>query len=249
MRVHILVEDESGRMALEALLLSYREALRQRGHGLRFEAFQDKAELLRKVGPRAAQILADSTSDRVVALPDLHPVKHFEDSPRFAHSDMVSLQQLLRRLVQEALQVHYRPKSRGVWGALQRFYPSALKYEIEMLLLAAWEPLGEHIGVELDPKKWRHPVEEQNSTDKGRPKHKVEELFLTRSASKRAYRDTKDAPAVLRRVGNIRGRLLYSCGPRLECPVFKGFLDWLGEQTGVSVYDSAGSVAIESEKQ
>jgi hypothetical protein len=131
---------------------------------------------------------------------------------------------------------------------MTRFYPSALKHGMEMLLLAAWQQLGSQLGAALNP-TWRQPVEEQNHTPRARPKALVEDLFRTRSRRKHAYLDTTDAPAVLRRVRDIRGELLYSRGSRLECPVFKGFLDWLGEQTGVPVYDSAGSGVTESEKQ
>lgn len=238
MRIHILVEDESGVLALQALLLGYREALRKQGHGLRFEPFHDKAELLRKVGPRAAQVLTDTDnpSDRVVALPDLDG------------DDLEQLRDRMRRSVRDELQQRYTRQGDTLRADLARFYPSVLKHEMEMLLLAAWRPLMDHIGAHSKP-SWRQPAEEQNHSAQGRPKAVVDREFRKRPRPRRAYLATVDAPRVLQRVQDIRTDLIYSRSNQPECPIFLEFLGWLREQTGVPVYDSVTSMAPGSERR
>jgi hypothetical protein len=233
-KVFVYVEGDADRLALEALLHDYRERLRAQGHGLQFIVLDDKAKLLRKIGHRAAEKLVEDAQDCVVALPDLYP-PHLH-VPEHRYRTFAELRAVMRSLVKEALQSP--PFGIGPAQAesmLLRFYPCALKQELETLLLAAWRQLGDHIGVTLDPGRWRHPVEEQNLTKEGRPKQVVEDLFLTRKEKKHAYRDTKDAPAILRQVRNIREELLMSTHGQLECPVFKGLLDWLSTQTRVPV--------------
>jgi hypothetical protein len=223
-RVNVYVEAKADRYALEALLQRYRDALRPRRHGVHIIAFDDKRQFLRKIGPCAARILRDCQEDRVAALPDLDD------------DDVGRLRDRMRRSVRDELQQRYQLQGDALKADLARFYPSALKHEMEMLLLAAWQPLGRHLGATLKP-TWRQPAEEHNHTPQGRPKALVEDLFRTRSKRKRAYLDTTDAPAVLRQVKDIKDDLMYSRSSQLECPVFKGFLDWLGAQTGVPVYD------------
>lgn len=120
-------------------------------------------------------------------------------------------------------------------SCVARFLGTALKHDLEMLLLAAKEELRGHLRTadRLDD-SWRKPVEDQNQERP--PKRVVEELFRTKSAKKRAYRDTKDAPAVLRRIENIR-TILYDSTRQMQCPVFKSMLDWVGDRTGVRAYD------------
>lgn len=235
MKIFVYVEAESDVSALKALLGTYLRKLREQGHGLSFIPLHDKAKLLRKIGPRAAEALVANDRDCVIALPDLHPT--FEGAPAHAHSNLEELLERLTQLVRRALQDGpYRVSSRDLRSHMSRFHPCALKFELEMLLLAVWRQLGEHIGTVLNPRSWRHPVEEQNHTDAGRPKRFVERLFRTRTRKGRAYRDTVDAPGVLRRVADLRTEVLYSVGAQLECPVFKGMLDWLAARTDVPVY-------------
>lgn len=236
MRVHVYVEAEADRYALEALLQRYKEALRPRGHGVQFIAFDDKRHFLRKIGPRVARVLRDRREDRVAALPDLDD------------DDVDQLRDRMRRSVRDELQQGYQLRGEALKADLARFYPSVLRHEMEMLLLAAWRQLGTHLGATINP-NWRQPAEEQNHTTQGRPKAVVEDLFRTRSRRKRAYLDTTDAPRVLQRVEDLMADLMYSRGPQLECPIFKGFLDWLGAQTGVPVYNDEALGSPDLEKR
>jgi len=227
--VFVYVEAESDKLALQALLKDYRTRLSEKRHGLRFLTLHDKNKLLRKIGPRAAERLLEREDALVVALPDLCPP--IENPAKYQHRSLEELRNVLRRLVREAL------RERGWTGkpaevALERFYASAFKHEMEMLLLAARTALSQALEARINP-SWRRPVEDQNCTATGRPKYIVEDLF--RRHTKRRYADTKDAAAVLRRVQNLRSELLYHDG-QLQCPVFKEFLDWLAEKTGVSAY-------------
>ena len=102
-----------------------------------------------------------------------------------------------------------------------------------MLLLAAQKELRSHLRTTDQLGKWRSPVEDQNQQRP--PKHIVEELFRTKSKTKHAYRDTKDASAILRNVTDIK-TIIFNASNQIKCPVFKSLLDWIGEKTGIPAY-------------
>ena len=228
MRIFIFVEGPSDKGALATLFEPYRRQLRDRSRALAFVDLKNKGNFLSKIGPRAAQKLAEDAEDCVAALPDLYPNRDYANT-RYAHANFPELQEVLTREVREALAASpFRMASRSLSLALSRFYPCALKHDLEMLLLAAWRRLGEHVRHRVNPSEWIHPVEDQ---DQNRPpKRIVEEIFLTRT--RRAYRDTRDAPAVLRRVADFN-EILYRSQQDLQCPVLQGFLDWLAQRAGV----------------
>lgn len=238
MRVFVYVEGQADRLALEALLQRYREKLREHGHGLRFVVLGSKDIFFRaaKFPAKAAANLVERQDNHVVALPDLYPNQPYASTAN-AHADLEQLSARLGSLVKEALRDVFGVRRRDVPEAMSRFYPSALKYDLEMLLLGAWERLAEQLGQPLNPAAhWRRPVEDQ---DQDRPpKRIVEELFLARTH--RAYRDTTHAPAVLRRVENLHEVLRLDTGQQ-QCPVFEGMLDWIARQTGVSPHDHTTS--------
>lgn len=231
MRFFVYVEGQADKLALEELLRRYRETLRGHGHGIRFVVLGSKDLFFRKFAGKAAANLVDRESNHVVALPDLYPNGQYAATPN-AHADHASLAARLRNLVAEALRDVGGVRARDVSQHLSRFHASALKHDLEMLLLAAWRRLGEQLRHSLNPAShWRRPVEDQ---DQGRPpKRIVEELFLARTG--RAYRDTADAPAVLRRVDELR-EVIESGTGQVQCPVFKQFLDWMHQRTGVAPY-------------
>jgi hypothetical protein len=231
LRFFIYVEGQADRLALEELLRPYREALRGHGHGLRFVVLGRKDLFFRKFAGKAAANLRDREDNHVVALPDLYPNQPYVGTPN-AHTDVPRLAARLRALVAEALRDVGGVHARDVREVLLRFHPSALKHDLEMLLLAAWRRLGEQLHRNLNPASHcRRPVEDQNQERP--PKRIVEELYLTHTG--RAYRDTADAPAVLRRVATLLEILQLDTGQD-QCPVFKAMLDWIGGCTGVSAY-------------
>ena len=117
--------------------------------------------------------------------------------------------------------------------ALRRFYPTALKYELEMLLLALPERLGKYLGTDERLGGWRKPVEDQDQNQP--PKKIVERLFRTKSHGKRSYRETRDAHALLSKVDDLR-EIVFDSDNQLQCPVFKALLDWIGDRTGIVAY-------------
>lgn len=228
MKVWVYVEGEGDRLALEELWKDWREKLGAAGYGVHIIALGGKNKLLSKIGQRAAEKLAGNQDDLVVGLPDLYPNSGFETP--YAHNDFCALQRVQKKQVKTALRDTQDIAEKQASSMLDRFYPSALKHDLEMLLLAATAQLKRTLGTNDKLGNWRVPVEDQNQ---GRPpKRVVEELFLTKSRKKQAYRDTKDAPAVLRKVDNIRD-LLYTNGKQLNCPMFKEVLDWISKRTGV----------------
>lgn len=232
MRVWVFVEGESDRLALEALWRNWKVRLGDKRCGLKVIAMNDKSRFLRKIGPRAGEKLENNSDDVVVGLPDLYPNDPYRNT-RYGHADYAELAQVQSREVKEALRKVYNIGNRQLPQYLDRFYPSALKHDLEMLLLAAKDQLRRVLKTSEAIGGWSVPVEDQNQGKP--PKRVVKNLFLTKSERKHAYRDTKDAPAVLRGVDDL-STLLFTETGRVNCPKFKEMLDWLGNKTNVAPY-------------
>ncbi len=232
MKVWVYVEGESDKLALRQLWAEWLCQLRSNGHGLRLIPLGGKDKFLRKIGPRGAEKLAGDKDDLVVGLPDFYPNQPFARS-RLKHETLEELKELQRSAVANALETIYGIRGGQLANAMTRFDPSAFKHDMEMLLLAAQDQLRQVIGTNEQLGRWKTPVEEQDQRKP--PKRIVEQLFRTKTSRKRAYRDTKDAPAVLGKVKDIR-ELLFLKHDNLNCPVFKDLIDWLGRRTGEPAY-------------
>jgi hypothetical protein len=233
MKAWLFVEGPADELGLKVLFTDWRTHLRAAGRGLGIVPLGNKANFLKKFGVRAAEKLVAEAHDIVVGLPDLYPTLPFDDD-RYRHTDMVSIKEIQRVSVRAALRDTYGLPDDIVEKIELRLFPSAFRHDFEMLLLAAVDALRFHLGTKEQLGNWRVPVEDQ---DLGRPpKRVIEELFLTKSPGRKAYRDTKDAPAILRKVTNLRAVLRTKSG-QWTCPEFVGLLRWLGEQTNVAVCD------------
>jgi hypothetical protein len=229
MKVWVYVEGDSDRLALLQLWRPWQCELRSKGWGVRIVPLDNKAKFLKKIGVRAAEKLVGDELDLVVGLPDLYPA-HTEGDPEFHHCDLAGLVALQQRQVERALRESFgRP---DVGSLMPRFHPAALKHDLEVLLLAAKDALQAHLGTKRTLGiQWCNPPEDQNQQQP--PKYIVEELF--RTELKRKYRDTTDAPNVLRRTSTQR-EVLFDEHEAVQCPVFKGVVDWIGGLTGVPGY-------------
>ncbi len=232
MKVWIYVEGESDKLALETLWTNWRQQLRTAGHGIKIIPLNGKSKFFRKIGSRAGEKLYANEEDLVVGLPDLYPNQPYVGT-KFNHTDMIQLKSVQKEQVSNALQNIFGVNSSKAQRLLGRFLPSALKHDLEMLLLAAQEELRSYLGTDARLGNWRNPVEDQNQNQP--PKRIVEQLFRTKSKAGRAYRDTKDASAVLRNVTDIK-TIIYNSNRQVNCPVFKGLVDWVGERTGICAY-------------
>jgi hypothetical protein len=230
MNVWIFVEGESDRIALNALWAGWQKSLRRVGWGIQIIPLDNKSRFFQKIGPHAAEKLRNNEDDLAVGLPDLYPNRQYMDS-EYRHVDLAELKRVQVRLVEKRLAEVFGFSSRQIEAALARFHPTALKHDMEMLLLAATDKLREVLDTPDALGNWIHPVEDQNQVKP--PKYIVEELFYTRK--KRKYRDTVDAKAVLEKVTDIR-TILYHGGNQLQCPHFKELMDWIGGKTGVAAY-------------
>jgi hypothetical protein len=229
----VYVEGPSDQFGLEALWFRWKQALTPKGIGLSIVPLHDKTCFLKFFGQRAAAALAESEDDLVVALPDLYPNKPYADTT-WAHGNLQDLRALLTRSVRVALAETQRIRADRVPEFLGRLHVSAMKHDFEMLLLAAVQPMRGFLGADDALGQWRHPVEDQ---DQDRPPKRIVEELVAKHL-KRRYRDTMDAPAVLKRVEEI-GAILRNEHGQIECPAFKETLDWLGEKTGVPAYSLA----------
>jgi hypothetical protein len=230
MKVWVFVEGESDRIALNTLWASWRTGLGKKGWGIQIHPLDDKSRYFRKIGHRAAEKVVNSDSDLVIGLPDLYPNAEYSHT-EFKHADLPELKAVQTRLVQNALLTVFLLSPTNAQARLARFFPSALKHDLEALLLAAVDELRQTLGTEETLGKWRHPVEDQNQQKP--PKYVVEELFRTKKG--RCYRDTVHARAVLEKVTDIK-KLLFNSSGQLECPVFKETMDWIANRTGVPAY-------------
>ena len=230
MKVWVFVEGESDRIALNTLWASWQNRLGKKGWGIQIHPLDDKSRYFRKIGHRAAEKMVNNDQDLVVGLPDLYPNGVYSHT-EFKHDDISELKNVQMRLVWNTLQTVFNLSPKNAEATLSRFFPSALKHDLEVLLLAAVDELRQALGTEETLGGWRHPVEDQNQQKP--PKYVVEELFRTKKG--RSYRDTMHAKVVLEKVTDIK-KLLFSNSGQLECPVFKETMDWIGERTGVAAY-------------
>ena len=230
MKVWVFVEGESDRIALNALWASWQTRLGKKGWGIQIHPLVDKSRYFRKIGHRAAEKIVHDEHDLVVGLPDLYPNAEYSHTD-CKHADLSELKAVQTRLVRDALQTVFNLPPKNAEATLARFCPSALKHDLEALLLAAVDELRQVLGTEETLGKWRHPVEDQNQQKP--PKYVVEELFRTKKG--RSYRDTRHAKVVLEKVTDIK-KLLFSSSGQLECPVFKETMDWIAARTGVPAY-------------
>lgn len=233
MKVWIYVEGGSDELALKALWESWRAKLRREGHGIKVIPLDNKSKFFRKIGHLAAEKLIANEEDIVIGLPDLYPNQPYAGT-RFEHSNMTQLKLIQKKEVSNALKEVFGVNRPQVRQLLERFLPSALKHDLEMLLLAAQDQLRSFLGTPDRLGNWRNPVEDQNQNHP--PKRIVEELFRTKSRTRCAYRDTKDASAVLRKVTDIK-TIIYNETKQIKCPVFKALLDWIGEKTTIPAYE------------
>jgi len=232
MKVWIYVEGESDRLGLRTLWTNWLEQLRAAGHGIKIIPLTSKSQFFRKIGPRAAEKLCANNEDIVIGLPDLYPNQEYVGT-QFEHRDLTQLMTVQTNEVSNALQNIFSVNRPQVRQLLERFLPSALKHDLEMLLLAAQGQLRSYLGTPDRLGNWRNPVEDQNQNHP--PKRIVEELFRTKSRTRHAYRDTRDASAVLRNVTDIK-TIIYNETNQIKCPVFKALLDWIGEKTTIPAY-------------
>ena len=227
MKVWVYLEGKSDCKALSALWGDWTSVLRVNGWGIQTISLENKSKFFHKIGPRVAEKLLNDENDLVVGLPDLYPNRNYENT-EFRHRNLRELKDLQRILVERELPARARPTE--VQSCLSRFYPSALKYDLEMLLLATPSHLQSQLKMSTKPQGWRLPPEEQNQDNP--PKRIVEQLFRTKL--KRSYREISDCHTILNRA-DISEVLFDERGGE-QCPSFRCMIDWIVEKTGVQAY-------------
>ncbi len=221
MKVWIFVEGRSDVQALSALLNDWKQKLSEKGWGIQLISLENKSKYFRKIGSRATEKLVHDTRDIVVGLPDLYPNRDYADT-EYKHDNLEELRDVQTRLVKQNLQQEVRLAD--VDSHIARFYASALKHDLEVLLLAATSQLQSRLKMSNKPSGWRRPPEEQNQDRP--PKRIVEELF--QRELKRSYRENTDSDAILRKA-DLRE-------VAEQCPTFRTMIDWIGRKTGVPGY-------------
>ena len=221
MKVWVFVEGNSDVKALSALWSGWKEKLGEKGWGIQLISLGNKSNYFRNIGPRAIRKLVHDTRDLVVGLPDLYPNRDYANT-EYKHDNLKQLQDVQTQLVKQNLQQQIRRAE--VDSHMARFYASALKHDLEVLLLAATNQLQSRLNMRNKPSGWRRPPEEQNQNKP--PKRIVEELF--RRHLKRAYLENSDSNAILR---NADLREVAE-----QCPVFRAMIDWIGDKTKVTGY-------------
>ena len=222
MKVWIFVEGKSDVQALSALLSDWKQKLSAKGWGIQLISLESKSKYFRKIGSRATEKLANDARDLVVGLPDLYPNQNYANTD-YRHNNLQELQGVQTRLVKQHLQQQMGRRT-DIGSHITRFYASALKHDLEVLLLAATSQLQSRLKMSNRPSGWRRPPEEQNQDRP--PKRIVEDLF--RRELKRSYRENTDSDAILR---NADLREVAK-----QCPAFRAMIDWVGEKTGVRGY-------------
>jgi len=189
LRILVYVEGPSDCTALRTI---FKDLIRQAGEsrvGLSFISLSNKAQLIRKVGGRAASHLKANPDDWVFAMPDLYPLD-LSNGPG-KHKTKEELRAFLQRdFDNEASKVGMSTAKRA------HYRPHCFKYDLEALLLA--DPSALRGRLETSDKlesQWRQPVEDQN--DSMPPKVIVDRLF--KKYKSRRYNPVVDASAILAR--------------------------------------------------
>ena len=221
MKVWIFVEGKSDVQALSALWSGWKQKLSEEGWGIQLISLENKSKYFRKIGSRATEKLANDAHDLVVGLPDLYPNRDYAGT-EYKHDNLEELRDLQTRLVKQNLKQEVRRAD--VDGHIARFYASALKHDLEVLLLAATSQLQSRLKMSNKPSGWRRPPEEQNQDRP--PKRIVEDLF--QRELKRSYREIVDSHAILSKA-DLRE-------VAEQCPTFHAMIDWIGGKTGVRGY-------------
>lgn len=190
MKMLVYVEGPADRAALDKLLDPIVSEGRSQGVGIRLVPLNGKSHVLNDSPRKAADHLAEHPDDWVFALPDLYPMSVYDGTPN-AHRSFTELEQLLaNRFLARANKVGVKDAARA------RFRVHCLKYDLEVLLLAAPDALRQRLGTEDALRgRWRNPVEDQN--DHAPPKRVIEQLFEKYQGRK--YIDTTDAAWILGR--------------------------------------------------
>ena len=222
MKVWIFVEGPSEVKALSALLNDWKQNLSAKGWGIQLIPLDNKSKYFKKIGSRATEKLANDPHDLVVGLPDLYPNRDYANTD-YKHNNLRELQGVQTRLVKQHLRQQMGRRA-NVDSHIARFYASALKHDLEVLLLAATNQLQSRLKMSNRPSGWRRSPEEQNQ-DKP-PRKIVEELF--RRHLRQSYKQTTDSDAILRDA-DLRE-------VAKQCPTFRAMIDWIGEKTGVLGY-------------
>ena len=225
MKVWVFVEGKSDVSALSALWSDWKEKLGEKGWGIHIIPLENKSNYFKKIGPRVIEKLMHDTSDLVVGLPYLYPNQDYTTTEH-KHNNLQELQDVQTRLVKQHLQQKVRRADLD--SHMARFYASALKHDLEVLLLAETSQLQSLLNINNRP--WRQPPEDQNQNKP--PKKIVEELF--RRHLKRAYREISDSAAILSKA-NLREVVFDERGVE-QCPAFRAMIDWIGDKTGVPGY-------------
>lgn len=221
MKVWIYVEGSSEVKALSALWSIWTQKLRDEGWGIRIMPLNNKSNYFKDIGPLAIEKLLNDPNDLVVGLPDLYPNRDYANTA-YRHNDLKELQDVQMRLVKQHLQ--QKVSRNDIDSHMARFYASALKHDLEVLLLAATSQLQSRLRMRNKPSGWRRPPEDQNQNKP--PRRIIEELF--RRHLKRAYRQISDSAAILSKA-DLRE-------VAEQCPAFRAMIDWIGEKTGVHGY-------------
>ena len=222
MKVWIFVEGKSDVQALSALWGGWKQQLSAKGWGIQVIPLESKSKYFRKIGSRATEKLANDAHDLVVGLPDLYPNRDYADT-EYKHDNLRELQGVQTHLVKQHLQQQMGRRA-NVDSHIVRFYASALKHDLEVLLLAAASQLQSRLKMSNRPSGWRQPPEDQNQD---RPPKRIIEALFQREL-KRSYRENTDSDAILR---NADLREVAE-----QCPTFRAMIDWIGEKTGVRGY-------------
>lgn len=221
MKVWIFVEGRSDVSALDALCDGWKQKLVKDGWGIQSIPLDNKHKFLSKIGPRAIEKLKNDPCDLVVGLPDLYPNRGISDN--YKHRNLEELQAVQNRLVRRELE-KAGVSQKEAESHFARFHATAMKHDMEVLLLAATGQLQSRLKMSNKPGGWRKPPEEQNQDRP--PKRIVEGLFQRHL--KRSYRENTDSEAILR-AADLQDIVQ-------QCPTFRSMIDWIGEKTGVSAF-------------
>jgi hypothetical protein len=155
----VYVEGESDKLALTTLLKPLIDKKNLEGIAIEFASVgqsgnmsNNKRALLVKYPKKAYWIIKNNRESAVALLPDLYPY-----NVGVPHANYSQLREFVLKSFGSLLSAHEE-------DFMSRFEVFCFKHDLEVLLLAAFEQLQEHLGITIH-ETWKREVEEQDDNN------------------------------------------------------------------------------------
>jgi len=181
-KIIVYTEGPSDRDSLKTLLKNLCHKAEESGYSINFIPLGGKDQVVKKAPKRAVNAIRNDSSLYIFAVPDLYPL-----NKGCTHSNYAELKNSLTN----AFKKECKRLNLDAGEKVKRFFVHCFKYDLEVLLLAAFDELERFLKGKIK-RTWVLPVENQNNDNP--PKRIIERLF---AAKKMKFINTIHSPRIL----------------------------------------------------